>query len=571
MTLSRMEGENLILEYDLFDLPTAQHKAGLAGLLILARSMKERGIWKGTDPEVKATSIRVSLTSEALQVIFNDLYSAQWVEKEYKTKWKGKEPKRTETRQVSTGKKTKDEKWFVYDAVQPLGAFLTNFYTDGDGLWVKLWRDMLWNTLRSKPASRRVYEEMATKGASSLGSEWWKILCASARDRKKGKLRTISFGSSIFIGAQDENAERIPFKGVAEETLLLHFWPVATCVFSPKTLDIKRDRERGLVAKSKDAGYVVVVPDPANLKYFIDDAIQAMRSLEINAAVYPRYRPAASLIDVPAEGGMEYLYYLAQAKATAGNIADSLAAVELYHLEKRGNNVPLLAAERISPKPDTLKRYESLRKQWANPLFKAVGLANLLADVPWYRGFDTLFATHPWQLFVQSAETPKEIRFFGRDVSRGMKALEENQKILRRGGVMAGEERADQLAVRVYQLVANYVNRKTEEKSGKEYKVFKNNKDEKGRVAYPREYRDALEKVCTDAFLGIRGRSDKEFVEYFTGTLCSVPQFLPEAEFVAVAQALASDWEAVKTLSMLALSAASYLSGSADDPKEATQ
>jgi len=38
-----------------------------------------------------------------------------------------------------------------------------------------------------------------------------------------------------------------------------------------------------------------------------------------------------------------------------------------------------------------------------------------------------------------------------------------------------------------------------------------------------------------------------------------VPQFLPEAEYLAVARALTTDWETVKTLAMLALSATSYL------------
>jgi len=126
--------------------------------------------------------------------------------------------------------------------------------------------------------------------------------------------------------------------------------------------------------------------------------------------------------------------------------------------------------------------------------------------------------------------------------------------------------------VRVYHLVSNYVNRKTEEKSGKSYKNFKREKGEDGKTKniYPSEYREAREKVCSDAFLGVRGRRDKEFVEYFIGTVCSVPQFLPESDYVAVSQALMSDWETVKTLSMLSLSAVSYLSGSSDDTQEDT-
>ena len=34
----------VVVEYDLFDLPTAQHKAGLAGLLLQLRSMADRDL-----------------------------------------------------------------------------------------------------------------------------------------------------------------------------------------------------------------------------------------------------------------------------------------------------------------------------------------------------------------------------------------------------------------------------------------------------------------------------------------------------------------------------------------------
>ena len=91
MTTSRQEGDNLVLDYSLFELPTAQHKAGLGGLLLLARSMKERGLWKGSDPVVTTTTARLALSKETLQAIFDDLYDAHWIEEEWSKKWQGKE------------------------------------------------------------------------------------------------------------------------------------------------------------------------------------------------------------------------------------------------------------------------------------------------------------------------------------------------------------------------------------------------------------------------------------------------------------------------------------------------
>ena len=40
MNTSVKEDGHITLEYDLYELPTAQHKAGLAGLLLMIESMK---------------------------------------------------------------------------------------------------------------------------------------------------------------------------------------------------------------------------------------------------------------------------------------------------------------------------------------------------------------------------------------------------------------------------------------------------------------------------------------------------------------------------------------------------
>jgi CRISPR-associated protein Cmx8 len=57
----------------------------------------------------------------------------------------------------------------------------------------------------------------------------------------------------------------------------------------------------------------------------------------------------------------------------------------------------------------------------------------------------------------------------------------------------------------------------------------------------------------------MRGRHEQDFVEYFTGTICSVPQYLPEEDFLLVSQSLINERDKVKALAMLAVSACSYL------------
>ena len=124
---------------------------------------------------------------------------------------------------------------------------------------------------------------------------------------------------------------------------------------------------------------------------------------------------------------------------------------------------------------------------------------------------------------------------------------------------MTEKDFEDQLALRIYRLVQNYLRRKTEEKSGHKYEEFKNDK-ENNKIKFPPKYREEMERISSDAFLAMRGRRDHDFLEYFTGTLCSIPQFMAEEDFLAISKALITDWQKVKTLAMLAVSATSYIS-----------
>ena len=113
------------------------------------------------------------------------------------------------------------------------------------------------------------------------------------------------------------------------------------------------------------------------------------------------------------------------------------------------------------------------------------------------------------------------------------------------------------LEKRIYEMIGAYVRQKTEARSNLKWSDFKDKKTPDGKMAIPTVYVEARQKICMDAFLAMRSRREQEFIEYFTGTICSVPQFLPADAYVFVSQALLEEngWEKVKTLSMLALSA----------------
>ena len=544
--------ETVILDYDLHALPTAQHKSGLAGLLLMIESMRLRRIGPLPGFRISHNSVRLEVTKESLQALCDDFFDARWIETETKTKWQKAVPKRVIEKEEEANGKVRKTKFYVYDIYQPKGKFLEAFYQDGDGVWLKLWRDMLWNSLRGKPLTRLVYKERADGKPSTEAEKLWMALVESRKQRAKGAPKKAKISSALFIGAQDVNAENVPFKGEVEQNLLLLFWPLVSPIFAPRRL--------GADGRQDDAGFVIAIPEPSNLSDFVSDTTAYFRSLD--TAVLG-YRPKDALVDLPEEAAMEYLLRLVAAKLGATDVSYSVAAVEVYHIEKKGNSIRLKAANRIKPNPRLLKGYDSMRREARNPLYKQVRLTNMLADRPWYQGMEALFNTYPWTFFVrQQGKTPVQLPFFGHDAQRKFKAIEQeiaNNELMRKGGAQVDELLADdKLSRRVFQLIQTYVNRKTEAKSGRKYEDFKTDKDENGRVRFPKEYRESRERVCSDAFLAIRGRREQDFVEYFTGTICSVPQWLPEEDFVAVSRALMQSWETIKTLSMLALSAASY-------------
>jgi CRISPR-associated protein Cmx8 len=535
----------LTLEYDLFDLPTAQHKAGLGGLLIMIGSMHERKLSPAPEIDLlQPTSVSVRLTRESLGAVFDDLYDADVVEIESRSKWKGKTPKRPIQKDVThrDGKQTR-EKRFIYDAVQPKGQFLATLYPDGDGVWLKLWRDMLWSVLRGIPKTRGVYEERAAGRRSSLTDKTWDRLCKARDDLAKGRFLLEGVSSSLFVGAQDVNPERVGFKGRVEHNLLLHFWPIVSMVFAPRTVSV----DGGLT----DAGYVLAIPEAADIEAFTTEVKDLLRSLEIEAA---GFRPRSALIYVPQEGGLEYLYQLSRCRITQKDLSFSLAAVELYHLQKRGNSIRALSAKRVLPDGGVLSMYEALRTTCRNPLYRSQQIRNLLSGDRWHEGCDDLFATYPWEFFIQRrGETPSRLPFFGNDVGKKFRGIEDDLTLLKGANAMNESVRDDELARRVYRIIGQYVNARTRDKTDLTWDDYVNGTGNR------QAYREAREKVCSDAFLAIRGRRENDFVEYFVGSICSVPQYLPEQDYLTVTEALTANPGTVKTLCMLALSAHSYL------------
>jgi hypothetical protein len=618
--------DRISLEFDLHDLPTAQHRAGLAGLILQIDSMDERGNSRHPKlipaiEEVTATSAKITFTRDSMQGIFDDLYAAKLVEIVVPTKWPGKtKPKPGEHFLSKKDPKTgemKQSRGFAYDVVQPQAPCLSRHLDGGfDSPWHDLWRQMVWSIPRggNNVRSRAPFIDRANERPCGEGATAWAQVVDLEEKTARSRFPTAPISGALMLGAQAVNAEAVPFEGRVDHNLLLHFWQVVVLTFAPQVVN-KKD------AKVERIGYVLAIPDIADLREFREHFPEILQ--ELPASERGR-TPAAARIDLPEQGGLEVLWWMKGSgkKSEAGdgtggapeqpgkfegrlhrrdrvdrsgairNLAASKAsrgwngcvrAVETYHMFKLGNNVKLVSFSRLADRPGLAEDYQDIAEKYRNPLFRAALMRALIRDQSWIVGMIELFAEYPWPFFIEGDQTPKYLPRFGRDARERFQSFH---------GSMSGmeidkmdeEEKVKHLSLVVQRIINAYVEWRAEKKTGIKISGLKKEparnkqgnplKKKNGEVlmlpVYPKEFREAQQRVCTDAFLSMRSRHDQDFVEYFAGSICQADHQLSQANYQFLVGVLMTNpdpnpvgrkrlcWEDIKAIAMIAVSACSF-------------
>lgn len=564
--------DTITVHYDLFDLPTAQHKAGLAGLILQIRSLedlvKKDPRLKGTPvPKIQgltATTATIEFSEESVQTLFDEVYLASIEEVAVKAKWQGQTPKREEEVEDKDDEgKVKRSKRFIYDVTQPTGRFLKSQIRNNPDQWMKLWRDMLWSIPRGIPKTRIPFEQRAAGDSCKEGADAWQDLLRVQQARNKNSFFTAPVAGSLWLGAQSTNAELIPFQGRAEHSLLLHFWTLTALIYVPQQID--QDGE------SEFVGYVLAIPEVSDLEQFPEDYRGMLSELSKENR---GYRPAEAVIDLPAEGALSFLEHLAHLASQKGDEAlkYSVSSVEYLHLVKIGNNVKSMAAGRIAPRPGLLKTYLEIAGRpgrpplYRNSLFRRCLLQALLqssgqSETDWFIPFARLFSQYPWPFFVRSAQSPNRLPWFWQDAATKFDGLFNEHHQLREAlKSMTADSPPPtpqmSLDLLIFRLVSQYIRMKTDQKSPDKWDDVKDRKTPDGKPdAALQNYREVKERIASNIFLEMRSRREQEFINHFTGTFCSVKQFLSQDQYATVADALMNRHEDVKTLTLLALSA----------------
>lgn len=548
------------LSYDLSELPSAQHRAGLAGLVMMLQwldaqsDVERKGVCRLEGLSRRGVSF--VFDGPGLQWLFDWLYASDEEEREEsqprKKKNKEIDPPIREAVKEEVGKdgKVRQKRVYVYPAVVPKGAMLLSLdptRQGNKGLWIKLWRDFVWSILRGVPAQREPFEARAEKRVTRDGEELHLAL-AQAPDA------SVPLPSTYYLGAQAKTAEGVLFQDRARWQLLLHFWPHVVQLYVPRVIDLKD-------GKTKFDGVAVAIPDVANLDDFAAELTAHLAHRSPDAAAY---LPRGAVVDLPVEAALDTAARLRTQMSDRASRFDGLvAAYEVFHVRKDGNNVRVLQSSRVDP-TDLVDRYRSIRASYFDPLFLRRQIINLLEEqrrrgvlgpaegapeVPWYAGFERDAATAPSdKAFFGS-------RLFRRDARHAfMIATQASAAARTEEEVESRNREPSSIDALVYRLVRDYVRRRVKAKYGLDVDAVKEN------PAKQKALNEAREKVSRDAFLAVRSRADSDFAEYFAGTIASVPHRLQEPDFIELTRHLRDDdlRGDVRTLTLLALSAAAW-------------
>ena len=549
-TLARIEV--LDLDYHLAELPSSQHRAGLAGLVLMVQWLKRQGARKGICEIARLgeDGATLRINQEGLAALFDEVYAASKEEQERSQLFKNKQnaiiPPLRETTHTEIDPKSGKEKTktvYIYPDVIPKGAFLIDVdpSASGDkGIWIKLWRDVIWNIFRGVPATRKPFKDRADRAQTKDAVDVWAGLIQPSD-------YPIELPSTYFIGAQAVNAENVPFKDRARFQLLLHFWPYAAQVYVPAVHNNE--------GKTLFVGFALAIPDVANLELFCEELPQVLRTRGVEAA---GYRPRESVIDLAVESALDMLKRLRDRLALqtgAQSTCDLVLGIDVVHVDKQGNNIKTLGVARLDPELSMIDEYARIKASLWNPQFRKQRLLNLVNGCVWYAGFDEIMCSLPYEQSIGHKTFRHDAReSFRQEVQRmaeeGSTDMSD-EALVEIPNVERNETASMNYEALVYRVVGIYLQRKLSSKYQLEWSAVK---DDPGKR---KDYEETREKVAREAFLAVRSRSGMDFTDYFASTLCSVSQPLSEQQYVALAQALYVDTDKVRTLTMLALSARS--------------
>jgi len=180
---------------------------------------------------------------------------------------------------------------------------------------------------------------------------------------------------------------------VAKQTLLLHFWPLASSFFS--TTFLKYDRKTKQLVDDR-LPPVIVVPDVSHVKKFLNHIDRSFTRNFLSPVINTALEAALAFYVAPR---------LAHGQAITEEIFNEFvqsvrgATVFGYLRPTKQPEVREVSEETYSE--DRLQAYSKLIRRGLNsPPYRALRIQNLISNRPWHHGFDRLIDEWKLELFV---------------------------------------------------------------------------------------------------------------------------------------------------------------------------
>jgi len=534
-----IEPDVIEISYQLNELPSCQHRAGLAGLVLMVQQMSKQ-TWieqrQGYIAELiglEKSGVNLRINFEGLKSLFDFAYES--FREERSTQTKIKDYDRVEEISFEINGKTSLKKMYYYSVIVPQGAFLSYWddsaSEDNKGLWIKLWRDMLWNVIRGVPATRNPFNNRCNGMSYTQDSEEvWKDLIQPNK--------TTGQSGNYYLAAMAKTADNIPTQDLTRYQFLLHFAPFVFQIYRPSKINSD--------GKPDFDSYAIVVPDIADLKRFCQEFPQLLKQRD-NAKA--GYLPKEAVIDLVEEGALDVFLLQDRLARLTGEkkTRNSILGAEIFNAEKAGNSVKFHLISYIKPVVKMTDRYAQIKDSYWCPWFRKQRLLNLLnsyldtsysqeeiPEIPPWNGFDGLLSRIPRKWL--------ENRYFSHDARQLFE-----QEILNQGETNMSLETVNvrPYAQIVYNVCDNYISRKLWDK----YRLKWDKSWDKSKIEF---YHEKKDKIANEAFLAVRSRTESQsFIDYFVSTLYP---FIKKDEFVEFADNLFNKTEEIRSLTLLALS-----------------
>jgi CRISPR-associated protein Cmx8 len=525
----------ITLNYKLSQLPTAAHRAGLAGLLLLINhlSLEEDAAEQHIQViEFDQCGAIIELNKNGLQALVDLAFQGKYVEKRSKNKIK--DAIRTE----SIEENNKPVTYYYWNALFLTGDALKKRDESDDQVWTALWSEWILNTVRAFPKSREPFKVRAEGQSIPIDKLW------AALQKPNGK---VGLSSSSLIGAEAQTAEGVSLEDTNAQQFLLNFWPYVSQPYIPCRFSVDGKRE--------DWGYAAAIPDVLNLKSFVEFLPDW---LEVRSRKKLGYRPAGALIELPEESALDSLRLMHERLKRQDIVVQAeyeVLGFEVCHAYRadpqRGPELRSIAYLQANQETiGIVDQYAQYREHLYCSWFRRHLLQNLLRGLQWTERWGELFSIAGAEWF--------DDRYFARDCQIIFKsALGQGDRIVE----------TSELVKIVKSLCDRYLTARLKEKD-RDHKFGS----------------DDRHKLARQEFLFVRACANAEdFQKYFFGTLCSQvsPISIPSKgeklteefktnQLVEISQEILHNTETVRGLTMLALASNFKLSESSQDKSAET-